>query len=90
MDHFLRNIADMGIVELPIVHAGMSATQKGQAQRRYESVSRDVTTLITDTIQSVVGLEERNRNFSHCNAFNLLVHDFGSEKIRFVCDLPRR
>ena len=63
----------------------MSSHQRTQAQRRYESVVRDVTTVIAEIISTAVGLEERNQNFVNCNAHNLLVHDFGSEKIRFVC-----
>lgn len=74
----------MGIVAPPVVRPGMSANQERQLQNRYESLCRDVTTVITDVMQITVGLEERAQEFGNCKAYNLFVHDFGFEKIRFV------
>ena len=85
----INNIADLGIISPPAILPRTSANQTNQANRHYAATCQHAGVVITHCIASCVGPQETAVNFTNCVVYNVLIHDFGTEKIRFVCDVNR-
>lgn len=84
----LKKVAELLGIMTNIANRAQSMLQNRQGRNRDASVRRNLETVLTSCIGDAVGAEETGENFANCEVYNLLVHDFGTEKIRFVCNPP--
>ena len=75
----LTKVSLMGVVDPAEIHRGINAAQVRESHRRYEATCRTATIAISQCAEGVIG-----EGYTDCSVFNTLVHDFGTEKIRFV------
>ena len=82
----MSSFTAMKVVEPPIFISGSTDAQKRELNRLYLIRCRKASGAVLKVLENALGAVEALDGFRNCVVADVFYFDFGTEKIRFVCE----